>query len=63
MEGGKMRILGKFITSQFRGDHSADICILCKPLEKETVENFVKRIGLINPEDSIELKILKDDNK
>jgi hypothetical protein len=36
---------------------------LCKPLEKETVENFVKRIGLINPEDSIELKILKDDNK
>ena len=47
-----------FITSEYRGDHAADIYKIYNLIPNETVEDLVKRIGLKDPQDSIELKLI-----
>ena len=37
-----------FETSEYRGDHSADVCRIVEPLENETIENLIKRVGLLD---------------
>ena len=55
-----MKIKCLFITSEYRGDHSADVYRLYEIEPDETVEKLVKRIGLKELSDSIELKIIQE---
>lgn len=48
-----------FITSENRGDHTADIYKLYDIKPNETVEELINRIGLTEGSDSIELKIVQ----
>jgi hypothetical protein len=54
----KMSIL--FRTSAFRGDHAADICLPVEPLEGETVEALLKRVGLSDASggDCVEIRLI-----
>lgn len=45
-------------TSNYRGDHAADIAIAIEPTLGETVTEFVARI-LSRPEDHIELRVVR----
>lgn len=52
-----------FISSEYRGDHSADTFQIFEPVDGETVDGLVKRIGLVNPVDSIQIKIVNTERK
>ena len=48
------------VTSDFRGDHAADVRIACKYKQNETLEQLVKRLGgLPNQADHIEIRIIR----
>lgn len=55
-----MSIKCLFVTSEYRGDHSADIYKLYDIKPNETIEELIKRVGLKDPSDSIELKIIAE---
>jgi hypothetical protein len=51
-----------FRTDQYRGDHSADVNILFNVKDGETVEQLVNRIGMKNPSDTIEIKLIQEED-
>ena len=53
----KLNILLK--TSDYRGDHSADIWVAHEVKPQETVEELAKRL-LTNPQEVIEIRVVGD---
>jgi hypothetical protein len=52
-----MKFAVTLVTSDYRGDHSADVSLAFESQERETVEDLLKRVGLLNVNDHVEIRL------
>ena len=45
-------------TTDYRGDHSADVAVAIQPQAGETIEQLIERAPLVAPMDRMEIRVL-----